>query len=204
MYGTQLLLPGFEWSPVNPNSKKRVAVWCFCFCPAPRVASSPVPAPDCPLPALPPSRAFAGSRLFLSSPAFLSRVASGACPVGLSLSVFSWPVRSAVLLSLLRVLSSPRVFGAVGFLPGIRPVLSRFLAVGLRALGVSSLSGLSRFAPPVVPSFPVVSVRVSSLFAAFSSLSRCLAWLLRRGCLCPSSLRPALASLLSVVASLLA
>lgn len=191
MYGTQLLLPGFEWSPISPHSKKRVAVWVDCY-----------------IPEKPLTPAVCGSRLFLSSPAFLSRVASGCCPVRLSLSVFHWPVRSSVLLSVLRVLSSPRVFGAVSS-PENRPVLCGFLSVAVRALGFSgafSVSSAARFAsgfaPVVVPNFRVKRVSLPAVLSAFSALSRCLGWLLRRASLCPPALRPALARLVCVVASL--
>lgn len=170
-----------------------------------------------------PSASVSGSALFLSSPAFLSPVASGACPVAVSLSVFRWPVRSAVLLSCLRALSSWRVRSAVagGAVP--RGVLSGFVRSALVALGFSC-SG--RFLSPrarsrlvaflgscgcrsvVVPAFPVVRVLPSALCSAFSSLSRCLAWLSRRASPsgrvgCPPALRPALSRLVLAVVAVL-
>lgn len=70
---------------------------------------------------VPFSPVFAGSRLFLGSPAFLGAVGAGSCPVSLLSSVFAaWPVRSAVLLGLARVLSVapvPRGAGS-GLVPG--------------------------------------------------------------------------------------
>lgn len=201
MHGTQLLLPGFEWSPVSPNSRKRVAVWVYCYCPVEHSPEKTTQEKSLTTNAC-------GSRLFLSSPAFLSRVAAGCCPVRLSLSVFHWPVRSSVLLSLLRVLSSPRVFGALSS-PEHRPVLCAFLPVAVRALGFSgvfSVSAAARFAsdfaPVAVPSFRVLRVSLPAVLSAFASLSRCFGWLLRHGTFCPWSLRPALARLVCVVASL--
>lgn len=154
-----------------------------------------------------------GSALFLGSRGFLLPVVAGACPVSVALASFSrWSLRSAVLLCLLRVFSSPRVFGRVGSGAVPRPVLLRFALLAFRALGggsgavsLSRVAGLaSSFPAPVVPAFPLVrAVSSGALSRAFSSLSGCLAWLLRRGGLCPFSLRPALASLLSVVCSLL-
>ncbi len=159
----------------------------------------PVPAPVVPVP---PASA-SGSALFLSSPAFSSALASGLCPVSLCLSVFRWPVRSAVLLCLLRVCSAPAVLRSVP-----RSLLSSFCAVGLASLGFRGaflscppsvvLRFLGGFPLPVVPRFSGVC-RSSAVCSAFSALSRCLAWLGSprgggRGC--PPACRGALAGLL--------
>ena len=150
------------------------------------------------------SASFAGSALFLSSPAFLSFVAGGGCPVSLVLRVFSWPVRSAVFLVLLRVCSCRAVLASVP-----RGLLVAFARVALASLGFrggSASSFLGGFSWPRVPSFSgVCSSR--SVGSAFSSLCSCLSWLLssrggRRGC--PSACRGALAGLVAVVLRFLA
>lgn len=159
------------------------------------------------VPPLPPfSAPFAGSALFVSSPSFLAFVASGRCPVSLCLSVFRWPVRSAVLLVLLRV-SVPSVLALVP-----RSVLVSFVSAGLRSLGfpgsassprVVVLRFLGSFSVPPVPSF---SGRCfpSAVASAFSSLSRCLLWLCSAGRGgCPGACRGALAGLVSVVSRFL-
>ena len=115
--------------------------------------------------------------------------------------MFSWPVRSAVFLALLRVCSAPAVLRSVP-----RGLLVSFCRVALASLGFSGgspVAFLSRFASPVVPVFSgVCSPR--SVRSAFSSLCSCLSWLLsgRRGC--PSACRGALAALVSAVLRFLA
>ena len=148
-------------------------------------------------PVLPPASG-AGSALFLSSPAFLSAVASGVCPVSVCLSVFRWPVRSAVLLVLLRVCAAPAVLRAVP-----RSVLVSFCSAGLASLGfrgaflscppASVVRFLGGFSVPPLPRFSGVC-RASAVSSAFSALSRCLSWLGGRGC--PPACRGALAGLL--------
>lgn len=195
LVGVQMLLPGFELSPCRGGF---VPVCCSSWLLVLR---------SCQPSGTVPCGAAAGSALLLSSSSFVAAVAGGACPVGLALASFShWPLRSAVLLSLLRVLSSPRVRSAVlaGAVP--RGLLVSFCRAGLSSLGFS-VSGrfasrpdavrrfLSRFSPVAVPSFFVVSVSSRALCSAFSSLVRCLSWLSSRGSGCPGALRPALAAL---------
>lgn len=158
----------------------------------------------------------AGSVLWLASPAVVSAVAGGACPVSLALSVFRWPVRSAVLWSLWAGLLRSRVGGFSGVPSG---VLSSFLREALRALGWRFSA--SRGVPPrfsrscVVRDFlrlrfgvapvsalaflrPSVSFSSSAVVSGLRSVSRCLAWLSARSAgrvSCPPALRPALASL---------
>lgn len=170
-----------------------------------RPAPLALPAPSAPSA---PSVSSSGSALFLLSPAFLSAVASGRCPVSLCLSVFRWPVRSAVLLSLLRVSCAPAVLRA---LP--RSLLLSFVRVGLASLGFRGVFRPSAPLPalrflggcPVasVPSFSGVC-RASSVGAGFASVGRCLSWLLRSGRGCPGACRPALAGLLLVLVRFLA
>ena len=190
---------GFHFGCVPARVPAVVASLRACL--RPRVSAF-VPVPVVSRPAL--SASVAGSALFLSSPAFLSAVASGVCPVSLCLRVFSWPVRSAVFLALLRVCSAPAVLRSVP-----RGLLASFCRVALASLGFRGGSVpvfLAGFASPVVPVFSgVCSSR--SVCSAFSSLSSCLSWLLsfrggRRGC--PSACRGALAALVSVVLRFLA
>ena len=131
--------------------------------------------------------------------------------MSLCLSVFRWPVRSAVLLVLLRVSCAPAVLRAVP-----RSVLVAFCRVGLASLGFSGaflscpfvfvLRFLGGFRVPAVPRFSG-RCRPRAVSAAFSSLSSSLSWLLSpagggRGC--PPACRGALAGLLLVVCRFLA
>lgn len=159
-----------------------------------------------------PSASFAGSRLFLSSSAFGAACLRG-CPLCFLLSVFRWPVRSAVVLALCRVFLSAPV--ALSRLP--RSVRARFLRVALASLGFSvagrcvpsrAVSWLlpRSLAPASVPVFSGVA-SVGGLSAGLSALSRCLAWLSARapsGRGCPPAVAPALALLAALVASSLA
>lgn len=182
--------------------------------PAPVVAAGGVVPSSVPRSAVAPASS-CGSRLWLSSPAFLAAVRAGACPVSLCLRVFRWPVRSALLGAL-----------AVGFLSrrvrevlcsaAFRPVLVSFVRSALAALGFSvsgrwlsrapaAASFLSRVASGSWGCFPPElfrAVRVSggfsssALFAAFRALSRCLSWLASRSAVgrgCPPALRGGLA-----------
>lgn len=202
--GVVLLLPGFSWSPaggrVGSASRRWVPVW------------SGVGLPSAPAPVAPvaPVASACGSALFLSSAPFLSAVASGSCPVALSLRVFRWPLRSAVLGSLVRVLASPRVRSFVVSSPACRSAVSAFVRAAVASLGFS-VSGrfasrraavssfclrLARSAS--VPSFFVSGVSSSALVAAFRSLSRCLRWLSSRSPVvasCPPALRGLLSRL---------
>ena len=157
-----------------------------------------------------PSASSAGSRLFLFSPAFVSACSRG-CPLRFLLSVFRWPVRSAVVLALCRVfLSAPSDLARVP-----ASVRASFLRASLSALGFSvsgrcpvprASSWLSSRAlsPASVPSFSGVA-SVGGLSSALSSLSRCLRWLCGRSSRgCPPAVAPALALLASLVASSLA
>lgn len=162
----------------------------------------------------------AGSALWLSSPAVVSAVASGACPVSLALSVFRWPVRSAVLWALASALGS-RSFRVSPSL------LGAFVSAGLSALGWRFSSGrgvpagvgrgravssflLRRVAPsPACVSAWAgsASFSVSAVVSALRSLVRCLGWLASRSAgrvSCPPALRPALAACVSVALSVLA
>lgn len=145
----------------------------------------------------------AGSALFLRSSPFLAAVSRGVCPVSLCLSVFRWPVRSAVLLCLLRVCAAPAVLPSVP-----RAVLVSFCRAGLASLGFSGaflrvppavvLRFLGAFSLPALPRFSGVC-RPRAVSAAFSSLASSLSWLCssrggRRGC--PPACRGALAGLL--------
>lgn len=89
------------------------------------------------------SASFAGSRLFLGSSAFLSAVGAGACPVSLLSSVFgAWPVRSAVLLGLARVLSVASCPCSGSGLPSASPVsLGGVVSVPLPPAFVAAVSG---------------------------------------------------------------
>lgn len=159
-----------------------------------------------------------GSVLWLSSPAVVSAVASGVCPLSLALRVFRWPVRSAVLWSVWAALSSPRL--ALAGVP--RPLLASVARAALWALGwrfsaVRSVRGLCRGAfrgssvgaflaarscsvalPAVALSWAAAaSFSSSALVAALRALVRCLGWLAARSggrVSCPPALRPALAS----------
>lgn len=168
------------------------------------------------------SRSLVGSRLFLSSSLFLRPVAAGRCPVSVCLSAFGgWPVRSAVLLSLCRVLSSFRVWSALWPSPAFRRARLACLRAGWRALGLPALRGLAgsggvspavwwrvcRFVPVVpsglVPSFFVVGVSSRAVVSALSSLARCLRWLVSRSSAlvpCPPALVPALSALVRALA----
>lgn len=162
--------------------------------------------------ASPPSASSAGSRLFLSSSTFGAACLRG-CPLRFLLSVFRWPVRSAVVLALCRVFLSAPV--ALSRLP--RSVRVRFLRVALSALGFSvagrctpshAVSWLlpRSLAPASVPVFSGVA-SVGGLSEGLSALSRCLAWLSARAPLgrgCPPAVAPALALLAALVASSLA
>lgn len=204
-----LLLPGFSFAVCGGG-------WLVPFWSVPaRVGVAPVAAPapaPAPAPVAPvaPVASACGSVLFLSSSPFLSAVASGSCPVALSLRVFRWPVRSAVLGSLVRVLASPRVRSFVASSPACRAAVSSFVRSAVASLGfsvsgrfASCRSAVSSFCLRLarsasVPSFFVSGVSSSALVAAFRSLSRCLRWLSRRSPVvasCPPALRPLLASL---------
>lgn len=201
----EILLPGFEWSPVGgrvgSRSRRWVPVWSGVGLPAPAPAVVPSVAAAC------------GSVLLLSSPAFLSAVASGRCPVALSLASFRWPLRSAVLGSLLRVLASSRVRSFVAS-PVCRPAVRAFVRSALASLGFSvsgrflscpalASSFLARGASSVfVPSFFCVGVSSRAVVAALWSLSRCLRWLSSqsRGLVsCPPALRGLVACLALVL-----
>lgn len=213
--GSVLLLPGFAWSPaggaVGSRSRRWVPVWSPALLPSPRPVA-PVPPVSSSAVAAVASRF--GSLLFVSSPVFLSAVASGRCPVALSLRSFSrWPLRSAVLASLVRVLASPRVRAFVAS-PACRPAVRSFCVAALASLGFG-VSGrfLSRFSaasaflavrslPGLVPPFFCVGVSSRAVVAALSSLARCLRWLGRRSSslvFCPPALRPLVARLASVL-----
>lgn len=157
-----------------------------------------------------PAASLAGSALFLSSSAFASALSSG-CPVSFLSSVFSWPVRSAVLLCLARVFLSRR--GRLASLPcGVLCLLpvavrSSFVSAAASCLGVApsslALSSLSlSVGVPRVPRFSGV-VSLPAVVGVLSSLSRCLRWLSRRGG-CPRALRPVLALVAALVARSLA
>lgn len=169
----------------------------------------------------------AGSALWLSSPAVVSAVRSGVCPVSLALRVFRWPVRSAVLWALWAALSSPRC-ASLG-VP--RSLLAAFVRACLGALGwrfsaVRSVSWRvrgafrgssvgaflsSRSCSVALPSSALswaVSAGFSSsaVVAALRSVVRCLGWLASRSSgavSCPPALRPALASVAAAALRLL-
>ena len=164
-----------------------------------------------------------GSVLLLSSPAFVSLVGEGRCPVSLAFSAFrrvgglsrwgggGWPVRSARV----GVLSLAGRAGAFSLLSS--GLLRSFLASALPSLGLSlgrplcsrgSVSAVSAALWPrlsalwsgvVLPSPPswASSARfsLSGLSAGFSSLSGALSWLVGRGELCAPAVRPFLACL---------
>lgn len=164
-----------------------------------------------------------GSVLLLSSPAFVSLVQAGRCPVSLAFSAFQrvgglsrwggggWPVRSACV----GVLSLAGRVGAFSLLSS--GLLRSFLAsavpsLGLRlgvplCSGVAASSALSSLWPRlsalwsgvVLPSPPswASSARfsLSGLSAGFSSLSGALSWLVQRSELCAPAVRPFLACL---------
>lgn len=173
-------------------------------------ASVRVPVSWLPVPVEPVvSASGAGSRLFLLSSSFRAVLAQGACPVSFLLSVFRWPVRSALLLCLCRVFLS--VPDALAVVP--RSVRVSFLRSALSSLGFSVsgrvnpkravvwLRSRSLLSCPV-PEFHGV-VQSSALVSALASLSRCLRWLSARsvlGCGCPPALRPAVGLLAGLVA----
>lgn len=158
-----------------------------------------------------------GSAAFLVSPSFRSAVAGGACPVSLSLSSFAWPLRSAVLWSLVVVCSRPAGFAFLAS-PACVSASRLFLRRALSALGFS-VSGrcwgspsaseracafLARRSVPLPRPFSSLRGVASSsaVVSALGALSRCLFWLSRRSSapvFCPGALRPALASLASLV-----
>lgn len=205
-----LLLPGFVFASCGRGWS--VPVWSVPS-PAPVSLSAPVPASapaPLPAPVAPVSSAsVSGSLLFLSSPAFVSAVSSGRCPVSVALSVFRWPLRSAVLGSLVRVLASRFVRSVVSSSPSVRSAARGFARVAVSALGFSvsgrfSSPACSRFlarlavSSPVPPSFWCSGVSSGALLRAFRSLSSCLRWLSARapfGRACPPALRPLLARL---------
>lgn len=200
-----LLLPGFSFAPAR-SASGRVLSGFFVPFPSPFVLSAVRPVVG--LPPV-PSASVAGSRLFLSSPAFVSALSAG-CPVRFLLSVFRWPVRSAVVLCLCRVFLSRR--SALLLVP--RPVRVAFVRACLSSLGYSvsgrapipvASSWLLRRALPSarVPSFSGVA-SLGGLVAGLSSLSRCLRWLVARGSSCPPAVAPALALLAALVVSSLA
>ena len=200
-----LLLPGFSFAPAR-SASGRVLSGFFVPFPSPFVLAAVRPVVG--LPPV-PAASIAGSRLFLSSPAFVSALSAG-CPVRFLLSVFRWPVRSAVVLCLCRVFLSRS--SALLLVP--RSVRVSFLRACLSSLGYSvsgrapvsvTSSWLSRRAlsPSAVPSFCGVA-SVGGLSAGLSALSRCLRWLGCRGSSCPPAVAPALALLAFLVASSLA
>ncbi len=164
-----------------------------------------------------------GSVLLLSSPAFVSLVGEGRCPVSLAFSAFrrvgglsrwggeGWPVRSACV----GALSLAGRAGAFSLLSS--GLLRSFLASAVPSLGLrlgcplcsalSASSALSALWPRlsalwsgvVLPSPPswASSARfsLSGLSAGFSSLSGALSWLVGRGELCAPAVRPFLACL---------
>lgn len=165
-----------------------------------------------PAPVVPPA-SLSGSRLFLLSTSFASVLRAGKCPLRFLLSVFRWPVRSALVLCLCRVfLSRPDALLAVS-----RNVRVAFLRSALASLGYSvsgacpprlALSWLCprRENPSSVPLFSGLA-SPAGLSDALSSLSRCLRWLSARtvaGKGCPPAIRSSLALLASLVASSLA
>ena len=161
------------------------------------VASAPVSAGAGAL-----SSSCCGSVLLLSSPAFVSSVLGGSCPVALALASFSgWPLRSGVLGALCAAGRAGALSAGVAR-AGFAPVLRSFLAVALPSLGVSSPSGLravwSGGALPPLPSWvgsPSVCFGLFGVRSAFSRLSSCLGWLRSRGASCPPACRPLLACL---------
>lgn len=160
-------------------------------------------------PAAVASASAAGSRLFLFSPAFVAALSHG-CPLRFLLSVFRWPVRSAVVLALCRVFLSSPV--ALSLVP--RPVRVAFLRASLFAFGFSvsgrcdpsrAVAWLSRSAlsPSLVPVFSGVA-SVAGLSAGLAALARCLFWLSCRSPLgrgCPPAVAPSLALLARLVAA---
>ena len=200
-------------------------VWCSAssgavrpgslrFPPAPRglvgpLGSFPLPSPVLALPASVASApvsgvgasaspsSWCGSVLLLSSPAFVSAVLAGECPVSLALASFpGWPLRSGVLGALCAA-------GRFGALAGVdRSSLRSFVAVASSALGVSSPSGLvacwAGGALPPLPSWfssPSVRFSASAVRSALARVFSCLRWLGRSGRGCPPACRPLLACL---------
>lgn len=158
----------------------------------------------------------AGSALWLSSPAVVSAVESGACPVSLALRVFRWPVRSAVLWSMWGALCTRAILSVP------RSTLSAFIQTGLSALGwrysparseIWRLKGSERgssvlaflrvrshgaLLPSIVQKWcQSASWSVSALRSALSSVTRCLSWLSQHSSgrvSCPPALRGALSA----------
>ena len=162
----------------------------------------------------------AGSALWLSSPAVVSAVASGACPLSLALRVFRWPVRSAVLWALASALGS-------GAFRVSSSLLASFVSAGLSALGWRfsggrgvpagfgrgrAVSSFLRVRCGVVPACVSAwagsaSFSVPAVVSALRSLVRCLGWLASRSSgrvSCPPALRPALSACVGVALSVLA
>lgn len=162
-----------------------------------------------------PGASGSGSAAFLLSPAFRSAVASGSCPVALCLSVFSWPVRSAVLWALARVFVSPGVRALVAPGGSLAALGAEFVRASLASLGFSSSGRFWSSPARLSRAWDFLRLRAGRFPSAFSSLSglcspaavrsalsgvaRCLWWLGRRsgscgGVWCPPAVRPALAS----------
>lgn len=152
---------------------------------------------------------WSGSVLLLSSPAFVSAVRGGACPVSLALGSFPrWCLRSGLLGALCLAGRAGALRAGVARV-GLAPVLRSFLSVALPSLGLSASlpssvlwRGLSSFwsggAVPPRPSWSGASWVRWELFglrSAFSALSGSLGWLRRRGGACPPACRPLLACL---------
>lgn len=147
----------------------------------------------------------AGSMLFLRSDDFKKAVARGACPVSLCLSVYRWPVRSAVFLCLTRVCSSPAVLEAIDAV-----TLVAFCRTALKSLGFYGaflklgfsqelINILGTFPAPETPIFSGVC-KPRAVSVAFESLTSSLSWLssgTRKGC--PVACKGPLARLLCVV-----
>lgn len=123
------------------------------------------------------SASLCGSVGLFSSPAFVSAVAGGACPVSVASSVFSaWPLRSGVLWALFVALRSPRVRSFV-LSSAVRPSVVAFVRAGVASLGFASLGrawSFSAVPPSVVGAGPVPG----------SGAGRALGFVLGR---CPSS-----------------
>lgn len=168
-----------------------------------------------PVPGL-PGASGSGSAVWLLAPGVLSAVAAGRCPVSLALEAFSaWPLRSAVLWALFVVLRSP---AGVAFVrsAACRPVAVAFVRSALSSLGfsvsgrwfagrsVAALRFLSRRSVALPAPFAALSGSGSraAVVSALSALSRCLRFVALRSSSrvsCPRALRPALASLASLL-----
>lgn len=165
-----------------------------------------LPSGGCPPSASPAS--FSGSVLLLSSPAFASAVAGGACPVALASASFPrWCLRSGLVGALCLAGRAGALRAGVSR-AGLAPVLRSFLSVALPSLGVSSSLSSPALWPSLVsvwsvgvPPRPAWASRrgvrwgLFGVAAAFRRLSSCLSWLLRRGGRCPGAVRPLLACL---------